>query len=83
MSARTPLNGTKTHPLSAAARAALARIAAMPVPRQELNPGVANRLEREALAEQHDMPSPYRTVRGTVVGLRITAAGRAALETLR
>ncbi len=76
----TPLHGTKTHPLSRAARDVLASIARAPMPRQEVNPGVANRLEREALVERFDMPSPYRTVRGTVVGLRVTTAGITVLR---
>lgn len=74
-----PLNGTKTHPLTKTARAVLTTIARAPVPRQDVNPGVANRLEREALVERFDMPSPYRTVPGTVTGLRVTPTGLTVL----
>lgn len=71
-----PLNGTRTHPLSIAAYAVLREIAAAPVPRQTVNPGVTNRLLREALVEQVSLPSPFKTVRGNVTHLQITAAGR-------
>ncbi len=76
-----PLNGPPTHPLSPSALHALAEIARAPVPRQEVNPGVADRLEREDLVEVVDLPSPHKTVKGTVRHLRITAAGLAALQT--
>ena len=75
-----PLNGTKTHPLSKTALDVLAGIAVAPVPRQVVNPGVVNRLTREHLVEVVDLPSPYKTVRGTVEHLRITPAGREALK---
>jgi len=71
-----PLYGSKTHPLSAHARNWLATIAHAPVPRQDINPGVVNRLLRGELVEEVDLPSPYRTKHGGVVHLRVTEAGR-------
>lgn len=71
-----PLNGTKTHPLAPASLTALNALARKPVPRQELNPGVANRLLREALVESVELPSPYATHKGRrIEHLRATAAG--------
>ena len=54
-----PLHGDKTHPLSAFALRTLASIALKPIPRQEINPGVVNRLLREELVEQVLLVSPY------------------------
>ena len=77
-----PLNGTKTHLLATASLVALRRLAKEPLPRQELNPGVANRLEREALVESVDLPSPYATHKGRIIEhLRVSAAGLARLGT--
>lgn len=75
-----PLNGTKTHPLTDHARAALRRLRAGPLPRQEFNPGVINRLLREDLIECRMGPSPYKTRIGEREYAHITDAGRAALE---
>jgi hypothetical protein len=76
-----PLNGTKTHPLSAAARIVLGDICVKPVPRSAVNPGVANRLEREALVEEVQLPSPFKAHKGgTCAHLRITEAGRKVLD---
>jgi hypothetical protein len=76
----TPLNGSKTHPLSAHALAELANIAEVPLPRAGINPGVINRLSREALVETVDLPSPFKTHKGRKVPhCQITAAGRTAL----
>lgn len=76
-----PLHGTETHPLSDHARAELRDIAARPVPKQTVNPGVANRLERETLVERVDLPSPFPTHKGRrIPHLRITAAGEEALS---
>jgi len=75
-----PLNGTKTHPLTPAGLNALRDVAAKPTPRQELNPGVANRLLREALVESVELPSPYATHKGrSIEHLQATAAGVARL----
>lgn len=75
-----PLNGAKTHPLKPAAFDALRQIARRPLPPQEFNPGVVNRLCRESLVELVDMQSPYADHgRRSIPHLRITAAGRAAL----
>lgn len=71
-----PLNGAKTHPMTPASLDALRDVAANPLPRQELNPGVANRLLREALVESVELPSPYATHKGrNIEHLRVTAAG--------
>jgi hypothetical protein len=71
-----PLNGEQTHPLKPASLDALRRIAEKPVPRQELNAGVSNRLLREGLAESVDLPSPYASHKGRdIEHLRVSAAG--------
>lgn len=57
----------------------LAALALAPMPRQEINPGLARKLLLEALAEEIVLPSPYRTVKGDVLYLRITGAGLARL----
>lgn len=72
---KTPLNGTQTHPLSRHALGILAELAQGPKPRQEINPGVVNRFERELLVESIDLPNPYKTKGKTVPGLRITVEG--------
>ena len=75
-----PLNGTKTHPLTPASLKALRDLAEKPLPRQELNPGVANRLLREALVESVELPSPYATHKGRAIEhLKASAAGVARL----
>lgn len=75
-----PLNGEKTHPLTAHALAELRDLTRGPEPRQSINPGVVNRLLREALVESVDLPSPYPThKRRLIEHLRITDAGLAAL----
>jgi len=79
-----PLNGTKTHALSEHARAELRVIADKPVPRQAVNPGVANRLLREALVESVMLPSPFKTHRGrSIEHLRATDAGLAATHSAK
>jgi hypothetical protein len=78
-----PLNGTKTHPLSAHAIDELRNIARSPEPIVGINPGVINRLMRENLVEIVQLPSPFKTHKGRPVGhLRITNAGRERLATL-
>lgn len=75
-----PLNGSKTHPLSAHALSVLRDLLHQPLPRQRLNPGVVNRLLREALVESTNLPSPFATHKGgTCEHLRITDAGRDAI----
>lgn len=75
-----PLNGTQTHPLTEHARAELLDIAAKPVPRQAVNPGVANRLLRECLVAEVMLRSPFKTHKGkSIAHLRITADGRERL----
>lgn len=75
-----PLNGTKTHPLTPAAYTVLTRLAEAPLPKPEVNPGVVNRLEREALIELVNLPSPYKSKPGLYLHLKITPAGLAALS---
>ena len=75
-----PLNGERTHPLTPAALRVLADLCRAPIPRQEINPGIVDRLEREDLATVEDLPSPYRTRPGKVRHLVVTAAGRAAYQ---
>lgn len=71
-----PLNGEKTHPLTPTSLGALRDLVTTPKPRQEFNPGVANRLLREALVESVDLPSPYATHKGRVIEhLKASAAG--------
>lgn len=78
---KTPLNGTKTHPLTKHALSVLRNIAGGPVPRQSINAGVADRLEREDLVEGFQKPSPYMIHGGKdIVHLRITAAGLTAIR---
>jgi hypothetical protein len=80
-----PLNGTKTHRLRHASRDALIRLLDAPMPKQELNPGVVDRLTRgnphEWLARIVGLPSPYKWNSGaTIAFLEITDAGKAALK---
>ena len=76
-----PLNGEKTHPLTTTALMSLRELENGPMPRQVLNPGVANRLEREALVEVYNGVSPYPSAKGkSIQFLRITDAGRRALS---
>lgn len=77
---KPPLNGTKTHPLTPAAYAVLHQLADAPIPKPEVNPGVANRLEREELAELVNLPSPYKTKPGPYPHMQITPAGMTALN---
>lgn len=72
---KLPLNGTKTHPLTAHALGCLAEIARHDVPVYQVNPGVANRLMREDLVEIVWVDA----VRSHTRVLRITAAGRERL----
>ena len=53
-----------------------------PIPRREVNPGVARLLEGRGLAEEVQLPSPYQKHQKSakrVRHLRITDAGRALL----
>lgn len=80
-----PLNGAKTHPLSRAALGVLGMLIDGPVPRQEINPGVANRLERgdgvTPYVQEVDHPSPYKAHKGRhIAHLIATDAGRAAWQ---
>lgn len=75
-----PCNGTQTHPLSKHALGVLRALAREPMPFQEINPGVTNRLTRERLIDTEPMPSPYKTHKGAKIAFAvITDAGRAAL----
>jgi hypothetical protein len=82
-----PLNGEKTHPLTQHAIGVLRDIASKPIPRQSLNPGVANRLARENFVTQVQLPSPFKSHhgrhgKGTCVHLQITDRGRQVLAAL-
>lgn len=78
-----PLNGEKTHPLSAHAHEELENISWHPLPTLAVNPGVINRLIREGLVVIVDLPSPFRAHRGgTCAHLEITEAGRNKLKEL-
>lgn len=76
-----PLNGEKTHPLSAHAKEILRGLAIAERPCSLINPGVVNRLQREGLAEVVQMRSPFPThaQNRMIEHLRITDAGRATL----
>lgn len=76
----TPLNGSKTHPLTDHARDCLKSLDHGPRPRQEFNPGVVNRLLREDLAAVVSLPSPYPSHKGACTEhLVLTVAGRAVM----
>lgn len=74
-----PLNGTKTHPLSEHALGVLMLIKDAPRPSSEFNPGVVNRLMREDLARERELPSPYRNGPRKRPHLYITPHGERAL----
>jgi hypothetical protein len=76
---KLPLNGTKTHPLSDHAKEVLRKLQNGPIPRGSLNPGVANRLEREDLVRTIWKQSPFDRRKGTIRFLEITDAGHAAV----
>lgn len=73
-------NKKTLRPLSDHARGVLSEIARGSMPRQEINPGVADRLIRGELVEEIYRPSPYSTVVGPVTYLQITPAGIAQVE---
>lgn len=76
-----PLNGTKTHPLSAHALQRLKEMARQPIPVQDVNPGVVNRLQREELVTIVSLPSEFKTHKGkNIPYLQITEAGRAKIS---
>jgi hypothetical protein len=75
-----PLNGTKTHPLTPASLTVLRDLSTAPIPRQEINPGVANRLLRENLVESVELPSPYVSHKGRPIEhLKVSVGGMARL----
>ena len=72
---KTPLHGTKTHPLTKHAKGVLANLHKWGLqPRSEVNPGCVDRLTREDLVEIVTLPQ------GRIQYLRITEAGRKAIE---
>lgn len=76
-----PLNGVKTHPLTPASLEALKDLARRPDARQNLNPGVSNRLLRENLVESVQLPSPFASHKGKLIEhLQATEAGRTVLR---
>lgn len=67
----------KERPLSAHALDCLRYICKHgPIPRQEINPGVAGALEKRGLVETFMGKTPYRTRTGDVQFLRATESGR-------
>jgi hypothetical protein len=62
-----PLNGEKTHPLSEVAKETIRAIRKNPIPCSMVNPGVANRLEREGVLETKQMKSPFKTHKGKLI----------------
>lgn len=77
------MSSTPLKPLTEHALGVLWRISRDPQPRQEINPGVRDRFYREHLVEEILLPSPYKTVKGNVVYLKITKAGLDRLEESR
>lgn len=76
-----PLNGELTHALKPASLEALRLIADKPLPRQEVNAGISNRLLRGGLVESVDLPSPYAShKRRCIEHLRVSVAGIARLS---
>lgn len=70
------LNGGKTRPLTEHALCVLRDLARRPLPQQEINPGVRDRLFRESLVEDVELPSPYAVHKGgKCTHLKITEAG--------
>jgi hypothetical protein len=77
---RPPLNGIQTHPLTEHALEILRRVQDSPMPAQEINPGVSNRLLREELIEIVQLPSPYKTHKGKKIAFaQITESGKERL----
>lgn len=71
----------KTHPLSRHALDVLTRIAAAPIPRLLVNPGVRARFEREGLVNEVLLPSPFAKDKGDPYPhYTLSAAGRAVLD---
>lgn len=71
-----PLNGSKTHPLSEHAKAALKLLESGPIPPFEINPGVLNRLQRSGFIEYLQLPSPYASHKGKRINhVQLTQAG--------
>jgi hypothetical protein len=75
-----PLNGQKTHPLSAHALGVLRDLLRGAKPTHKINPGVVNRLCREGLVRIEMRDSPYKTRRGEIAFAVITASGKFRLE---
>lgn len=70
----------KLRPLTPIAIETLRDLARRPAPRQEINPGLCNRLLLEALVEEVELPSPYATHKGrNIVFFQLSAAGRERL----
>ncbi len=76
----TPLNGTKTHPLTPLGLAALRRLVEHPIPKWQMNPGQVNRLLREKLAEVVTLPIKFKHGVRTIPCVQITDAGREAIK---
>ena len=86
MPGKPSLNGGKTRPLSKHALACLARLAAGPLPPQEFNHGVIDRLARHSvpLVEPVLRVSPYKKDRGAkITHIQLTEAGHALLSEVK
>lgn len=76
-----PLFGTKTHPLSAFAKETLRNLMSGPIPTNQINPGVGNRLMRETLVQIVELHSPYVSHKGkNIPHYEITEKGKQELK---
>lgn len=63
---------TKAHPLTGHSKHVLRLLETAPIPCQEINPGVVNRLCQEPNVELVNLPSPYANGKGrTIQHLRL------------
>lgn len=81
MTPKTPLFGEKTHPLSEHAKDVMRILRAKPLPCQQANSGVVDRLLRGELVKIVPLPSPYDSHKGKNCDhLVLTIGGIAYLE---
>lgn len=67
--------------LSPIAHSVLRSLARAPMPTQDVNPGVVDRLMRGKPVEVIQLPSPFKTHKGaSIAHLQITDAGRAEMS---
>lgn len=78
-----PLSGTKTRALSPIAIETLRSLSRTPAPCQSLNPGLCNRLAREGLVDEVQLPSPYASHKGRdIAHFKASTAGMSRLTQL-